>query len=82
MYIGGVDFTYNKTLSMRSPEEFKEFMHARVDAFFRDTPGAEALVARKIEEQKAFDEEWAGHPGETTECQCIGCRQDKPTGSA
>ena len=82
MHISGVNFTYNKTLSIRSPEEFKEFMHARVDAFFQDTPGTKALVARTIEEQKALDEDWAKHPGETTECQCIRCKHDKLTGSA
>ena len=81
MCIGGVDPDFSETLSGRTPEDFKEFMHARVDSFFRDRPSAEALVARKVEEQKAFDEKWAKHREDTPECRCIGCKHDKPSSS-
>ncbi|KAK1767338.1 hypothetical protein QBC33DRAFT_65940 [Phialemonium atrogriseum] len=61
-------------------EKHVKIMTERIDEFFKDTPSAEALLARKVEEQKQFDEEFEKYREEmadaSEECQCVGCKQD------
>lgn len=67
-------------------EEHDKIMWSRMDAFFNETPDAEALVARKVEDQKKFGEEWEKYMEETGDmpaaCQCIGCKHERPPRSA
>lgn len=64
----------------RDLEKHAKIMTERIDAFFKDTPSAEVLLARKVEEQKQFDEEFEKYREEmaaaSEECQCVGCKQD------